>query len=132
MLVHADAYGIRLRLSKRKVMVMRGGMPPKVDMTIDLRKGSFLMWIADAFDTLAQKDNRVMRVIGSSPKMPWIDVELIMDETPMRQEIYGYSVRILQLSILISVITALMVYFSLRWLMIRPIQRITTSYDGIS
>jgi hypothetical protein len=70
LLVHADAYGIRLRLSKRKVMVMRGGMPPKVDMTIDLRKGSFLMWIADAFDTLAQKDNRVMRVIGSSPKMP--------------------------------------------------------------
>jgi signal transduction histidine kinase len=50
-----------------------------------------------------------------------------MDETPMRQEMYVYSVRILQLSILISVITALMVYFSLRWLMIRPIQRITTS-----
>ena len=50
-----------------------------------------------------------------------------MDETPMRQEMYGYSARILQLSILISVITALMVYFSLRWLMIRPIQRITTS-----
>ena len=82
MLVHADAHGIRLSLSKRKVMVMCGGMLPKVDMTIDLRKGSFLMWIADAFDTLAQKDNRVMRVIGSSPKMPWIDVELIMDETP--------------------------------------------------
>jgi len=127
LLVHADAYGIMLSLLKRKVMVMRGGMPPKVDMTIDLRKGSFLMWIADAFDTLAQKDNRVMRVIGNSPKIPWIDVELIMDETPMRQEMYGYSARILQLSILISVITALMVYFSLRWLMIRPIQRITTS-----
>ncbi|MGY8991138.1 MAG: hypothetical protein ACKVHL_06070 [Rhodospirillales bacterium] len=127
LLVHADAHGIVLRLPKRKVIVMREGMPPKVDITVDLRKGSFFMWIADAFDTLVQKDNRVMRVIGSSPKMPWVDVELIMDETPMRQEMYGYSARILQLSILISVVAALMVYFSLRWLMIRPIQRITTS-----
>ena len=45
----------------------------------------------------------------------------------MRQEMYGYSARILQLSVLISLVAALMVYFSLRWLMIRPIQRITTS-----
>ena len=127
LLVHADAHGIVLRLPKRKVMVMRGDMPPKVDLTIDLRKGSIFMWIADAFNTLTQNKNRVMRVIGSSPKMPWIDVEVIMDETPMRQEMYGYSSRILQLSILISIITALMVYFSLRWLMVRPIQRITTS-----
>lgn len=127
LLLHADAHGIVLRLPKRKVMVMRGGMPPKVDVMVDLRKGNFLMWIADAFNTLVQNENRVMRVIGNSPKMPWIDVEVIMDETPMRLQMYGYSTRILQLSILISVITALMVYFSLRWLMIRPIQRITTS-----
>lgn len=106
---------------------MRGSMPPKVDIMVDLRKGNFFMWIADAFDTLVQNDNRVMRVIGPSPKMPWVNVEVIMDETPMRLEMYGYSARILQLSILISVIAALMVYFSLRWLMIRPIQRITTS-----
>ena len=127
LLVHADAHGIMLRLPKRKVMVMKGGMPPKVDVTVDLRQGNFFMWIADAFSTLAQNKNRVMRVIGSSPKMPWIDVEMIMDETPMRQEMYGYSARILQLSVLISLVAAIMVYFSLRWLMIRPIQRITTS-----
>ena len=43
LLVHADAHGIVLRLPKRKVMVMRGDMPPKVDLTIDLRKGSIFM-----------------------------------------------------------------------------------------
>ena len=127
LLLHAEAHGIILHLPKRRVMVMRGSMPPKVDIMVDLRKGNFFMWIADAFDTLVQNDNRVMRVIGPSPKMPWVNVEVIMDETPMRLEMYGYSARILQLSILISVIAALMVYFSLRWLMIRPIQRITTS-----
>ena len=127
LLIHADAHGIMLRLPKRKVMAMRGGMPPKVDLTIDMRKGNFFMWIADAFGTLVQNKNRVLRVIGSSPKMPWIDVEVIMDETPMRLEMYKFSGRILQLSILISLVAAIMVYFSLRWLMIRPIQRITTS-----
>jgi signal transduction histidine kinase len=45
----------------------------------------------------------------------------------MREAMYGYSNRILQLSIVISLITAGLVYLSLQWLMVRPMRRITRS-----
>ena len=45
----------------------------------------------------------------------------------MRQAMYGYSQRILELSIVISLFTAGLVYLSLQLLMVRPMGRITQS-----
>jgi hypothetical protein len=36
-----------------------------------------------------------MRVIGKSPSDGAVMIEVLMDETPMRQAMYGYSQRIL-------------------------------------
>lgn len=127
LLFHANAYGIVLRTPNRHVMAMKGGMPPKIDLVVDLRKGGLLIWVADAFETLRQKGNRVLRVIDDSPKIPGVLVEVIIDERPMRREMYGFSGRILQLSILISLMTAFLVYLTLQWLMVRPMRQITTS-----
>jgi signal transduction histidine kinase len=40
---------------------------------------------------------------------------------------WAFGVRILELSIVISLITATLVYFSLQWLLVRPMRRITAS-----
>jgi signal transduction histidine kinase len=45
----------------------------------------------------------------------------------MVREMYAYSGRILRLSIVISLITAVLVYLSLHWLLVRPMRRITAS-----
>jgi signal transduction histidine kinase len=45
----------------------------------------------------------------------------------MRLAMYDYSWRILNLSIVISLITAALVFLSLQWLMVRPMRQITTS-----
>jgi len=127
LLFHAGAYAIILTKPNRKMLILSNHMPPKVDVTYDLRKGNFMMWIEDAFETLAQDKNRVMRVIGTSPKDPNVAVEVLLDETPMREAMYGYSARILQLSIVISLFTASLVYMSLQWLIVRPMRRITAS-----
>ena len=74
-------------------------MPPSVDLTIDLGRGSFLIWIGDAFRALAQNENRIIRLIGVAPTDAVVGIEMILDETPMRQAMYDYSGRILQLSI---------------------------------
>ena len=54
-------------------------------------------------------------------------VDVVMDETPMRAEMYSFSGRILALSIVISVIAADLGYASLQWLLVRPMRRITQS-----
>lgn len=127
LLMYSGAYGIMLRKADHKVLALRGDMPPTVDVTFDLREGNFMVWIEDAFEALLQDRNRVMRVIGVSPMNPTVMVEVVMDEQSMREEMIAFSERILQLSIVISLITAGLLYLSLQLLMVRPMRRITES-----
>ena len=125
LLVHAGAHGIMLRKPGRKILMLSTKMPPSVDLTIDLGRGSFPVWVRDAFQALARNENRILRVIGVAPNDAGVGIEVILDETPMRQAMYAYSGRILQLSIVISLITAGFLYFSLQWLLVGPIYRLT-------
>lgn len=128
LLSHTGAHNIALRdpASGRKLMLMRTS-PPRPDATFELEKGTFLSLIGDAFMTLAHRENRVLRVIGASPKAPAVEIEIILDEAPMRREMIGYSRRILALSIVISLITATLLYVALQALFVRPMRRITAS-----
>ncbi|MFQ5938831.1 MAG: PAS domain-containing sensor histidine kinase, partial [Alphaproteobacteria bacterium] len=127
LLDHAGAYAITLhRRDQPKLMLVRDA-PAAVEATYDLRKGTFFGLIGEAFFALAQSDNRVLRVCGNSPKDPRVLVEVVLDETPMRVAMYDYSERILVLSIVISLMTAALVYLSLQWLMVYPMRRITES-----
>ena len=101
--------------------------PPRVDLTVNLYETGPLGLIRDALATLASKGNRLMRVLGPSPKNPEIMVEAVIGEAPLRIAMLEYANRILGLSIVISLITAALVYVSLQWLMVRPMRRITQS-----
>lgn len=127
LLRQAGAYGIVLKEPERRILMLSEDMPPSVDVTFDLRQVMFPEWIGEALMTLLQPDNRVMRVLASSPHNADAIIEVLMDEAPMREEMLAFSVRILQLSIIISLFTAGLVFLSLQWLMVRPIQQLTDS-----
>ena len=127
LLYHAEAYSITLKHPTKRVLMLSKTVMPGIDVTFDMRQGDFRMWIFDAFEVLFRNDNRVMQIIGVSPKAMDVVVEVTLDEAPMRQAMLGFSSRILQLSIAISLLTAGLVYFSLFWLMVRPLRQITRS-----
>ena len=82
--------------------------------------------IIDAFDTLLSNDNDVMRVVGPAP-MGGEFVEIVLDEKPLRAAMLRFSVNILLLSLLISGITATLVYVTLHYMFVRPLHRITAN-----
>lgn len=123
----AGAYAIVLSRPDRRMLALSKDMPPKVDLTFDLRDTMMVSWLPAAFETLFQETNRVLRVIAISPKDPDVVLEVVMDETPMRLAMYDYSTRILQLSVVISLVTAGAVYLSLQLLLVRPMRRIIGS-----
>lgn len=125
LLFHTEAYGIVLDRPDRRMLMVSKDMPPEVDVTVDMRRGTFMGWIRQAFATLAEDENRIIRVVGVSPKDPRVTVEVLIDEKPMREAMLGYSGRILNLSIVISLFTASFVYLSLQLLLVRPMRRIT-------
>jgi signal transduction histidine kinase len=127
LLNHAGAYVVGLKRPDGVKLMLGEGPVPAIAASFDLAQGSFFPLIGEAFVTLAQSGNRVLRVVGPSPKHPQAFVEVVIDEAPMRAALVDYSGRILALSIVISVFTAALVYLSLQWLMVRPMRRMTQS-----
>lgn len=126
LLQYVDAYSVVLDMhGQARMLIMNHDMPPDIDVNFDLRKAGFWRLVVDALVTLAQRDNRVMRVVGPSPKDAGILVELLLDEGPMRRAMYDFSWRILSLSIVISLFTAGLLYLTLQWLLVQPMRRIT-------
>lgn len=127
LLDHAESFGIVLRRPASKALMLSSDMPPRIDATFDLREERFFPLIGQAFVTLAGDGKRFLRIIGTSPKDTSVVVETVISETPMRDAMLDYSGRILALSIMISLMTASLVYLSLHWLFVRPMRGITAS-----
>ena len=83
--------------------------------------------IGDAFSTLWHGGERTIRVIGTSPQRPEVLVDVSLREQPMWRAMVDYSWRILNLSIVISLLTAFLVYAALQLMIVRPLRRITES-----
>ncbi|MGH6952686.1 MAG: sensor histidine kinase [Alphaproteobacteria bacterium] len=126
LLAHAGVRTIELRNPGLAKQLMLGpAVPPAIDSAFDLREGTFVSLIADALAALGRGGERVIHVTGQSPKDSRVIVEVVMDEAPMRAAMVDFSERILALSLVISVITAALVYASLRLLMVNPMRRLT-------
>jgi signal transduction histidine kinase len=127
LLRHVGAHAVILHRPDGMVRMLDSATQPHPDVTFDLTKGNVPIWIQRSFETLFSTGNRVMRVLGPSPMELGATVEMLLDEAPLRHELWGFGIRILELSILISLTTAALVYLSLQWLLVRPMRRITAS-----
>src|SRR6266850_1151787 len=83
-----------------------------------------LIW--DALTAMVHDGARYIRVGGQSMRLPKAMVWIVLDELPMRIAMYGYATRILVLSVIVALFTAALLYFALRWLVILPLQDIST------
>lgn len=93
----------------------------------DLSSISWLPAIADAFDVLLHADGRVIAVTDTSPGNPDGMIEVVLQETPLRQAMLRFGFNILILSVILSAIVAGLVYAALNLMLLRPIKQITRS-----
>jgi signal transduction histidine kinase len=125
LLAHVGATMVALKKPNAGKLVLMTEKPQRIDASFDLRDSNFFGLIGSAFMTLMHDGNRILRVVGSSPKDSQILVEIVLPETELRARMIGYSNRILALSFVISLFTAALVYLSLHLLMVRPLSRLT-------
>jgi len=127
LLDNAGARLIALRTPDGKNLLMRGSTPASIiiNRQIDLSDQMAPNLIKDAFETLWVGGNRLLRVKGQIPQAgdAWLDV--VLDEAPLRKAMISYSWRILGLSIVISLVTAALIFGALQWLLIRPMRNLT-------
>src|SRR5512134_2183795 len=70
LLKHAGAYAIVLSEPDRKMLMLVESAPPPVQANVDLRAETPWRMIGNAFSTLVQTQNRVLKVTGRSPAAP--------------------------------------------------------------
>jgi hypothetical protein len=127
LLAHVGALGIVLHKNSNVTLMIDSEMPPSIDATVDLRDTDFFGAIKEAFVTLLGSRDRVLRVLGVSPRDANSLVEVLLYEEPMRREMWHFGIRVLELSLFISLMTAALVYLSLQWALVRPMQRLTAA-----
>jgi signal transduction histidine kinase len=125
LLEQAKVKAIAVKRADSRVLIIEMDMPDDVDASYDLRDTSWLTLIGDALMVYLAPDNRVIRVIGQPGFNPGELIDVVMEEAPLKAAMIKYGLDILGLSILISIITAALVYLSLDALLVKPMTKLT-------
>ena len=105
-------------------VVMLGERAP-VTAVYDLGNDNWMTLIGDALGTLLHRGKRLIRVLGPSPQELGTLVDITLPEAPMWVAMVDYSIRILNLSLILSLLVAAMLFFGLQRMIVRPLRRIT-------
>ena len=124
LLARAMVEGVVLRRSEASMLMLSSRMPPMIDATYDLRKETPFNLVVSAFRLMIGPAGAI-RVLGTARDAPGVVVEVVLKEAYLREQMFDFSRRIFTLSLVISLITATLVFLSLQWLMVRPMRAIT-------
>jgi len=119
------ASAIALDDGQRRRLIAMEGAPGAITRAIDMGEADALSSILESFQILLGSGTGALRVTGPSQMGLGGRVDIVMPEALLRDAMLAFSGRILALSAVISAITAALVYLSLRWLFVRPMQRLT-------
>ncbi len=106
-------------------------VPPQVDQTFDLAHETALGSMRNALDTLVFGGGRVMRVFGPIGETDMV-IELVMTDDALRKAMLSFSKLMFGISLLISLVTAFMIYVAINKMMIGPIRRLTHGMQSFS
>lgn len=126
LLRNAEVYNVVLRRDEVRQLILSSRIPQPVTASYDLRAPMAWELMRDAFRCLLQHENQVIRVIGDPVKQAGLVIEATMDTAPLRAAMIDYGVRILLLSAIISVLTASLLFFAVRRLLVMPIRRVVS------
>ncbi len=126
LLKNVGAETIALRVKGTRRLLAISDMPATISESYDLRSESGLRSMLESFQTLLLGGQRMLRVIGKAP-MDGDFVEIVIREAPLREALIRFTSNILMLSLFISGLTAALVFFTLRRVIVRPVERLTAS-----
>lgn len=132
LLDQAQVYSVAVKHNNQRHLILRSPMPAlKVDV-YDLRNQNFFSLIWDAIKVYIQPENTLISVLGK-PAMSKVEfIEVLMVQAPLKKAMISFALNILGLSILISIITAALVYLTLNYLLVRPIGLLTENMMSFS
>jgi signal transduction histidine kinase len=138
----AQVRAVALKRHDQRHLILAAENMPAIDATYDLSpaesegplgvitRRTTQVW--DALVVLFTNGDRMLRVIGRPHEGAGVMIEVVLPEAPLRAAMLKFGLNILVLSIIISVITAALVYFALSSLLVRPMMRLASNMQRFS
>ncbi|MEM9247256.1 MAG: HAMP domain-containing sensor histidine kinase [Pseudomonadota bacterium] len=124
LLENAGVLNVVLLRDESRQLMLASPIPSPVHASFDLRGPSAFELIRDAMIRLADPEPRIIRVIGNPVREAGLLIEVTVSTEQLRVEMLDYGVRILILSAVISIVTAGLLFISVRFLLVSPIKRV--------
>ena len=126
LLRNLQAKAITIKMNGARRLLAQSGTPDMIDRQFDLRKPMLAVSIMEAFDTLLGGGHRTINVVGPAP-MGGDFVDIVIDEMPLRSAMLQFSTNIVLVSLIVSIVTGALLYYSLLRMIVRPVTRLVKS-----
>lgn len=125
-LVAMGAMALAVRDEGASQLLVAADMPQHIDLHIDLAGASPLAQMHEALYALLFGGERVLRVYAPAEAGDR-EFELVMSEGGLRRAMVAYARNVALLSLILSAVTATLVYYAIDKVMIRPMRGMTRS-----
>ena len=132
----AQVRAVALKRNDQRLLILQSEIPAAIDQTYDLTMmaNGRGLWsglaarfgaIWDAITVFTGPGDRMLRIVGRPGDGDVI--EIVLPEPPLKAAMVRFALNILGLSVIISLITAALVYMALNQLLVRPMMRIAAN-----
>lgn len=127
LLFQSGMLGMTIHRPGQATRTLGPGIPSQLPYLYDLRTENFWQGIMNTADMMLRKGEVAVAVTGVSPRAPQVVVEVYLDESPLRGNMWAYARRTLFIGFFVSIVAAAAVYVSLQWLAVHPLRRLTAA-----
>ncbi len=124
LLENAEVLNIVLNRDDERELIISAPMPAAKDETIHLESASFVKFGWDALMGLFSNNERILHIVGHPTHMGGDSIEITIKDTGLKAATRAYARNVLLISLAISFLVGLMLFFAIRALIGRPIARL--------
>jgi len=127
LLKNAQVHAVALKRGDARSLILQSDIQTGIAGHYDLRKAPWIDLVMDAMAVYFAPSGKFIRVVGQPGFGAGEFIEIVVEQDPLKTAMVRFGLGILGLSIIISIITAALVYLSLNMLLVQPMTRLTRS-----
>ena len=110
-------------------LLLQGPRLAHAPWLVDLRGRSPVAWLLRPFRVLSGPKDQMVRIVAKPGFRDGDFVEIIVPQARLRSELVGYLLGLIAVTAFIGAVAGLLVYLSLNFFLVRPMQRITAAME---
>jgi len=128
LLSSAGVVSVALQVENERRLVLAAPRLKRTPYLVDLRRSNPMSWMAP-FQTLLGGGDRMVRVMARPRFRSGDFVEIVAPDGPLRRELLAQLWRLVGIAVFTSLTAGAVIYLSLNFFLVRPMQRITRSME---